>query len=169
MNSPTNRRVAENSGFRIRVATMADRTAMMPAINKAFAIEKFLEGTRTDEARLAEMMVTGEFLIAQNGAGEIVASVYVEVKGNRGYLGMLAVDPAEQGKELGRVMVDAVEDYCREKGCSGVDLVVISLRTDLPPFYRKLGYVETGTEEFHPSRKLKAGVECHCIVMSKEL
>ncbi len=169
MNSPTSQRAPENSAIRIRLATMADRTAMMPAINAAFAIEKFLEGTRTDETRLAEMMESGEFLIAQNGCGNIVASVYVEVKGERGYLGMLAVDPAEQGQGLGRLMVDAVEDYCRNRGCSGVDLVVISLRTDLPPFYQKLGYIETDTEEFHPSRKLKPGIECHCIVMSKEL
>ena len=160
--------MANKSDIHIRLASMDDRTAMMPAINEAFAIEKFLEGTRTDEARLAEMMETGEFLIAQNGSKRIVASVYVEIKGERGYLGMLAVDPAEQGQGLGRVMVDAVEQHCRKRGCSGVDLVVISLRTDLPPFYRRLGYVETGTEEFHPSRKLKAGVECHCIVMSKE-
>lgn len=161
-------RSVSKSDIHIRLATMDDRTAMMPAINEAFAIEKFLEGTRTDEARLAEMMEGGEFLVAHDAHGKIVASVYVEIKGERGYLGMLAVDPAEQGKGLGRLMVDAVEDYCRNKGCSGVDLVVISLRTDLPPFYRKLGYVETRTEEFHPSRKLKPGVLCHCIVMSKE-
>jgi len=169
MNIITNPRVVETSDIHIRVATMADRTAMIPAINQAFAIEKFLEGTRTDEVRLAEMMGSGEFLIAQNGSGKIVASVYVEVKGKRGYLGMLAVDPGQQGQGLGRLMVDAVEGYCRKKGCSGVDLVIINLRTDLPPFYRKLGYVETAIEEFHPSRKLKPGVECHCIVMSKEL
>ena len=160
--------MVETTNIHIRIATMDDRTAMMPAINAAFAIEKFLEGTRTDEARLAEMMQSGEFLIAKNGSGKIVASVYVEIKGDRGYLGMLAVDPAEQGQGLGRLMVDAVENYCRKRGCSGVDLVVISLRTDLPPFYRKLGYVETAIEEFHPSRKLKPGVQCHCIVMSKE-
>ena len=160
--------MAPKSDIQVRLASMDDRRAMMPAINQAFAIEKFLEGTRTDEARLAEMMENGEFLIAQNGSGNIVASVYVEIKGARGYLGMLAVDPAEQGQGLGRLMVDAVEEYCRQRGCSGVDLVVISLRTDLPPFYRRLGYLETGTEEFHPSRKLKAGIECHCMVMSKE-
>ena len=160
--------MAHKAAIQVRVASMDDRRAMMPAINQAFAIEEFLEGTRTDEARLAEMMENGEFLIAQNGSGKIVASVYVEIKGERGYLGMLAVDPAEQGQGLGRLMVDAVEEYCRKRGCSGVDLVVISLRTDLPPFYGRLGYVETGTEEFHPSRKLKPGVECHCIVMSKE-
>jgi GNAT superfamily N-acetyltransferase len=148
---------------------MADRAAMMPAINGAFSIETFMEGTRTDEARLAEMMESGQFLIAKNGFGKIVASVYVEVRGNRGYLGMLAVDPAEQGKGLGRVMVEAAEAYFREEACEGVDLVVVTLRPDLPPFYRKLGYVETGTEEFRPSRALKAGLDCHCIVMSKQL
>jgi len=50
-----------------------------------------------------------------------------------------------------------------------VDIVVLSLRTDLPPFYRKLGYVETGREEFRTSRPLKDGVECHGITMSKAL
>ena len=154
--------------IQVRIATVDDRAAMMPAINQAFAIETFMEGTRTDEARLAEMMKTGEFLIAEDGR-RIVASVYVEVRGRKGYLGMLAVDPAEQGKGLGRTMVDAAEGYFRERACTGIELVVVSLRPDLPPFYRRLGYVEAGTEEFRPSRTLSAGLNCHCIVMSKVL
>jgi len=111
---------------------MDDRTAMMPAINQAFAIEKFLEGRRTDEARLAEVMENSEFLIALNGNGNIVASVYVEVRSTRGSLGMLALDPAEQGEGRRRAMVRAAEDYCRTKACSVLDLLVINLRTDLP-------------------------------------
>ena len=66
-------------------------------------------------------------------------------------------------------MVNAAENYFRERDCKGVDLVVVTLRPNLPPFYRKLGYVETGTEQFRPSRTLRAGLACHCIVMSKEL
>jgi ribosomal protein S18 acetylase RimI-like enzyme len=80
--------------------------------------------------------------------------------------------PFTQGnkeKGLGRVMVDASEDYFRQRGCPGVDLVVVTLRPDLPPFYRKLGYEETGTEEFRPSPTLKPGLRCHCLVMSKAL
>jgi len=50
-----------------------------------------------------------------------------------------------------------------------MDLSVLSLRPELLPFYRKLGYVATGTEKFHPSRRLKAGLECHSVVMSKSL
>jgi GNAT superfamily N-acetyltransferase len=111
------------------------------------------------------MMEIGKFLIALNGNGNIVASVYVEVRSTRGSLGMLALDPAEQGEGRRRAMVRAAEDYCRTKACSVLDLLVINLRTDLPPFYRRLAYQEVGTEEFHPSRTLKTGVECYCIVM----
>jgi ribosomal protein S18 acetylase RimI-like enzyme len=155
--------------IRIRVATATDRAAMIPVINEAFAIEAFLEGTRTDNARLTGMMGAGSFLVAEDDSSRIVASVYVEVRGTRGYIGMLAVDPALQGKGLGRAMVEAAEDHCRRLGCVAMDLTVLSLRPDLPPRYRKLGYVESGTEEFVPSRPLKDGMQCHCIVMSKTL
>lgn len=50
-----------------------------------------------------------------------------------------------------------------------MDCVVLSLRPDLPLFYRKLGYTDTGTQEFRLSRLLKGGAECHGIIMSKAL
>lgn len=153
----------------IRVATPAETAAIASIINRAFSIETFLEGTRTDEAQLSEMMGKGIFLLACDSSERLVASVYVELRGERGYFGMLAVDPAHQGSGIGRAMVESVEDYCRQRGCKFMDISVLSLRTELPPFYRKLGYVETGTDEFHPSRPLKPGLECHLIIMSKPL
>jgi len=153
----------------IRLATAADIAAIISITNAAFAVETFLDGTRTDAAGLAAMMQKGQFLVAEQRSGHIIASVYIELRGVRGYFGMLAVDPSQQGKGVGRVMVEAAEDHCREQGCSAMDITVLSLRPELPPYYRKLGYVETGTEEFHPSRPLKAGVECHRIRMSKAL
>lgn len=161
--------MSADSPVHIRVATPADLAAMIPVVNAAFAVETFLDGGRTDEERMAGMMEKGEFLLAEDHRGRTVASVYTELRGERGYFGMLAVDPSQQGTGLGRRMVQAAEDHCRRHGCRFMDITVLSLRTDLPPFYRKLGYVETGTEEFHPSRPLKPGVECHCIVMSKGL
>jgi GNAT superfamily N-acetyltransferase len=119
--------------------------------------------------RLAQMMEKGTFLLACEPAGRILASVYVEVRETRAYFGMLAVDPAAQGNGLGRVMVMAAEDYCRARNCKAMDITVLSLRPELPGFYSCLGYAITGTEEFHPSRPLRAGVECHGIVMSKAL
>jgi GNAT superfamily N-acetyltransferase len=142
---------------------------MARLINSAFAVEKFIEGGRTNEAELLERMQKGEFFLGLDVSGELVASVYVELRGKRGYFGMLAVDPQRQGNGLGRKMVEAAEEYCRRRGCTAMDLTVLSLRPELPPVYHKLGYAESGVEEFRPSRPLKPGVECHCIVMSKKL
>ena len=153
----------------IRLATPADIPAMLPIINDAFAIETFLEGTRANEDQLSNMMRRGEFLLGYHGSDELAASVYVELRGTRGYFGMLAVAPAHQGQGFARGMVEAAEVHCRHRGCTTMDLTVLSLRPELPPFYAKFGYVETGTEEFRPSRPLKDDVACHCIVMSKPL
>ena len=153
----------------IRVADAVDMPAMIPLINAAFSIEDFLDGTRTDEDRMTAMMATGTFLVAQDEAGNIVASLYTEMRGERAYLGMLAVDPAQQGTGLGRKMVDAAEARCRELGARFIDIAVLTLRPELPPLYRKFGYVETGIEEFKPSRPLKPGLECKAIIMSKAL
>lgn len=138
-------------------------------VNAAFAIETFITGTRTDEQDVARLMHAGDFLIGENESGEPAAAVNVEIRGSRGYLGMLAVHPLHQGKGWGQIMMEAAENYFRRQNCTAVDMLILSLRPELPPFYRKLGYEETGIREFHPSRPLKPGVECHCIVMSKSL
>jgi GNAT superfamily N-acetyltransferase len=153
----------------IRTAAEADFPRMIPLINDAFAVETFLDGTRTDASRIAEMTKTGEYLIAEDEAGEIVASVYVELRGDRGYFGMLAVDPGRQGTGLGRLMVDAAEEYCRVRGCLLMEISVLSLRPELFPFYGKLGYVEAYHEPFIYPHRLKEGLECVAIIMSKPL
>lgn len=157
------------SEARIRLATAADVPAIIVVVNAAFSIETFLEGTRTDEKRMAEMMAKGEFLVAEDGAGRIVASIYTETKGERGYCGMLAVDPSRQGSGLFRRMAKAVEEHCRARGCTHLDISVLNLRAELPPVYRRMGFVEVGTEEFHLTQRLKAGRDAHCILMSKKL
>ncbi|MGO8786487.1 MAG: GNAT family N-acetyltransferase [Terriglobia bacterium] len=153
----------------MRVATPADTSSIVLVTNAAFEVEAFLDGTRTDEERLAAQMQKGSFLVEEDAAGHILASIYIELRGERGYFGMLAVDPSQQGRGLGRAMAQAAEDHCRQQGCTAIDIAVLSLRPDLLPFYHKLGYFETATEEFHPSRPLKTGAECHLIIMSKML
>jgi predicted N-acetyltransferase YhbS len=154
---------------RVRLASAADRSQLIQLINCAYAIESFFDGTRTDEERLATMMRKGAILVAEDDSGRPLACVYTEVRGVRGYFGQLAVDPASQGTGLGRKMVEAAEDRLRGQGCEALDILVLSMRPELPPLYRRFGYIETGTEEFHSPRPLKPGVVCHCIVMSKQL
>lgn len=158
-----------DSALRVRTASDADAASIAAVTNSAFAIETFLEGTRTDARRIAEMMRLGTFLVCSSTEEQLVASVYVETRAARGYFGMLAVDPLYQGKGIGARMVQEAENHCRERGCMAMDISVLSLRRELLPFYHRIGYAETGKEEFRPSRPLKRGVECYSIVMSKQL
>jgi GNAT superfamily N-acetyltransferase len=167
MTTATNSKTDASICFRL--AAESDRARLIPLINAAFAIETFLEGTRTDEERLAAAMRKGSILLAEDGGGRLLGCVYAEMRGERGYLGQLAVDPAHQGAGLGRLIVEAAEEHLRRQGCAAVDISVLSLRPELLPIYRRFGYVETGVEEFNPSRALKSGGTCHCVVMSKQL
>jgi|SRR6266568_3009569 len=160
------------SALHFRPAGAADRPRLILLINSAFSIETFLEGTRTDDDGLASMMEKGTILVAEDACGHPLACVYTELResnGKRGYLGMLAVDPVHQGSGLARRLFAAAEEHFRAHGCDAVDITVLSLRPELPPIYRRFGFVETGTEEFLLNRALKSGEECHCIVMSKQL
>jgi GNAT superfamily N-acetyltransferase len=80
---------------------------------------------------------------------------------------MLSVSPDIQGRGLARRIVAEVEERLLLAGCHALDIYVVNLRTELPPFYRKLGYVESGTSPFpHPD---EATQPCHIIVMTKSL
>jgi ribosomal protein S18 acetylase RimI-like enzyme len=114
-------------------------------------------------------MEKGTLLLAENRDGRILASVYTELRGTHGYLGMLAVDPAHQRSGLGRRLMQAAEAHFRDHGCNRLEITVLSMRPELLPIYRRFGFVETGTEEFHYPHPLAPGLECHCIVMQKPL
>lgn len=154
----------------IRTAAPADRDRLIPHINAAFALaEPFMSGPRTDPERLAAAMAKGTILLAEEEDGLVLASIYTELRGDRGYIGMLAVAPDRQRSGIGRRMMQAGEEYLRAHGCVAVDITVLSVRTELPPVYRTYGYVQTGTEPFVYPHPLKDGLETHCIVMSKRL
>ena len=151
----------------VRVAAAEEAEALAALINAAFLVERFfVEGDRTSPAGVRALMAKGAFLAADR-EGALAACVYVEERGARGYFGLLAVDPARKGTGLGRALVLAAEDFLRERGCEAADIHVVDLRTELPPFYRRLGYAETGTAPF-PSDG-RATRPCHFIRMSKPL
>lgn len=150
----------------LRRAAEADLATLVALINRAYEVEKFfVDGDRISPAQVSELLSRGVFLLGEDG-GAPVACVYVEITGNRGYFGLLAVEPGRQGRGWGRVMVEAAEQHARAAGCVVMDLSVVNLRAELPPFYHRLGYVETGTAPFTDQR---ATQPCHFVLMSKSL
>jgi GNAT superfamily N-acetyltransferase len=150
-----------------RVASLADTEALVRLINAAFRVElPFIDGDRIDADGVRSYMAKGKFLVAEDAAS-LAGCVYVELRGDRGYLGLLGVDPPRQGTGLGRKLMEAAEHYFREAGCRTIDLRIVSARTRLPAFYCHLGYLETGTAPFAPD--VPAKVPCHYILMSKSI
>ena len=160
--------LAPHAGLRFRAATANDLSRLVTVVNAAFALETFLEGTRTDAPRLAEMLAAGRILLAEE-AGCLLGALYMEFRGQRGYLGMLAVDPGSQCRGLARQLVAQAEVEFRRAGCREVEISVLSLRPELPPIYRRYGYVESHTEELHLTQPLRPGLSGHSIVMLKQL
>jgi GNAT superfamily N-acetyltransferase len=101
--------------------------------------------------------------------GVLTGVVYVELRGERSYLGLLSVNPELQKTGLGRRLMAAAEEFAREMGSHHMDLTVVNLRTELPPFYRKLGYTENGTAPIRPEMVPRVTQPCHFIRMTKPL
>jgi GNAT superfamily N-acetyltransferase len=80
---------------------------------------------------------------------------------------MLAVEPSCQGQGLGSRLIGEVEARCRRCGCRYIDIHLVNLREELPGFYRRRGYVESGTLPFSDSERSTR--PCHFIVMTKAL
>ena len=150
------------------MATEADFEALLRLTNSAFEVEHFFKDEdRLDAAKLESYFEKGSFLVMEE-QGSLVASVYVERSGDRAYLGLLSVDPAQQKRGLGRRLTAAAEEFSREMGVRFMDLTVVNLRTELPPIYEKLGYHVTGTASF-PVDQMPVTQPCHFICMTKEL
>jgi predicted N-acetyltransferase YhbS len=152
---------------RLRIAEPADVEALTRLINAAFSVEGFfIEGDRTNSETVRNLMASGQFLVAQDDDG-LAACVYLEPRGERAYLGLLSVDPSRQRSGLGSRLVAAAEDHARACGIHYMDLRIVNLRLELPEFYRRLGYLITGTSPFPPEATTKQ--PCHFINMSKTL
>ena len=157
-----------NAAARIRLAVPADAARITAVINAAFRIaeEFFIDGNRITQAEVEQLLAKGAFIVAENG-DTLSGCVYVELRGERSYLGLLSVDPDCQHGGFGSLLMREGEKYCRERGSHAMDILIVSLREDLPVFYQKRGYVQNGTSPFPPDSETK--IPCHFINMSKPL
>ena len=71
---------------------------------------------------------------------KIIATVMGGYEGHRGWINYLAVDPGQQGKGYGRLIMEAVERRIRSKGCPKINLQVRAINKTVIQFYQSLGY-----------------------------
>jgi N-acetylglutamate synthase-like GNAT family acetyltransferase len=152
----------------LRIAGNADAEALMDLVNAAFRkAEGFIiDRDRVDLEAVHSLLAKGEFLVAEE-EGTLAGCVYLELRSERAYLGLLSVDPALQKAGVGSMLMREAELRCARAGCRFMDLKTIDLRKDNQAFYKRRGYVETGTEPF-PS-ELTTKLPCHFVKMSKPL
>ena len=159
----------------IRSATEDDVPRLVALINAAFAMERaFVDRDRTSVEEISKYLGTGTFFVVDGGPfarsqgmpDSLASCVYLERRGDRLYLGMLAVSPTLQGRGLGRQMMAAAEQQAAALGCHAIDIRIVNRRTELPPFYRSLGFVDSGTEPFEDPFLTKPS---HFILMTKKV
>ena len=151
----------------IRTAKESDAGAIARLVNTAFLVEQFfIERDRTNPATVRSLLKKGNFLLAED-AQNLVGCIYMELRGERGYFGMLSIDPSRQGKGVGHQLVNAVEKYFRDAGCKFSDMKIVNVRTELHTLYQRWGYIDTGTGIYDDPTPTKIPV--HFITMSKPL
>jgi ribosomal protein S18 acetylase RimI-like enzyme len=72
--------------------------------------------------------------------GVIVATVLVGHDGHRGWVYYVAVDADHRHKGHGRVIMDAAENWLRERGIEKLQLLVRPDNSQVKSFYQSLGY-----------------------------
>lgn len=80
-------------------------------------------------------------LLAKDGA-TLVGSVMVGHDGHRGWIYYLAVEPALQGRGIGRALLTAAEDWLRARAVPKLMLLVRPDNEKVRGFYHAAGYLE---------------------------
>jgi GNAT superfamily N-acetyltransferase len=116
----------------LRTAEPADAPAIARLVNGAFRPERFfIDADRTDPEKVGALLQKGKFLMLFED-GVLAGCVYTEIRGERGYFGLLAVEPQRQRAGIGARLIAAAEQHCRSAGCRFMDLTFVNVRQELP-------------------------------------
>ncbi len=165
-------------------ATQSDLAALYSLVNDAYRGENsklgwtteahLLDGLRIDSETLLSYLNNPKVILLKytdNVSGDIIGSVYLEIRTPKLYLGMFSVSPLLQGKGVGRSLLIAAETHAHELGCTTLTITVISTRYELIAWYQRRGFNATGEIlPFHEDEKFgipKNHIEL--IVMEKKL
>ena len=147
----------------IRKVERADLPALHRVIERAYRGDSarmgwtheadLLAGTRTDLAELEAIVGDqSQALLAMFEGDMPLGCVNVTDRGQGlAYLGLLCIEPARQGEQLGRRLMAAAETHAREVyGCATIEMTVIEQRHELIAYYERRGRKQTGERRPFP-------------------
>lgn len=140
----------------ITKATLTDAAKLTQLVNSAYrgvssqkgwtSEAHLLGGIRIDEPTMAEYLQNPDITILKytDDKGQIIGCVYLELKEQRLYLGMLTVSPTLQANGIGRQLLHEAEIVARQLNCGVIFITVITTRHELIKWYERRGYYTTG-------------------------
>jgi len=138
----------------LRLAGVGDADAVAACVRRAYAkydgrLPKPPLPVLADYAAVIAQGLT--WLLEQDGA--CVGVLVLEAEPHALLIENVAVDPAQQGRGLGRVLLDFAETEARRRGLGAVRLYTHARMTENIALYRRRGYVETARRTTHGGRE----------------
>jgi ribosomal protein S18 acetylase RimI-like enzyme len=139
----------------VSLAGEEDITALTKLLNSAYRGDASRQGwtteaeliggeTRTVEEEVRQLILQPDSVFLKYPGGEMLGCVNLRQQGDRLYLGMLSVRPDQQNAGIGKILLQAADDYARSLGCRSVYMTVISARKELIAWYVRHGFKDTG-------------------------
>lgn len=145
-----------------RKAGVPDMAAIVALVNAAYRGDSsrrgwtteadLLDGQRTDAGEIAGLIAAeGSMILLCLDGPELIGSVHLQRTPAGVYLGMFSVQPALQGRGIGKRFLAVAERLAREEwGVTTALMTVITLRHELIAYYERRGYRRTGRFEDFP-------------------
>jgi ribosomal protein S18 acetylase RimI-like enzyme len=122
----------------IRSATSQDEAAVIELWRSCDLVASYNDPAT--DFRFAKAGACSDVLVAEDESGRINGSVMVGHDGHRGWLYYVASANHARGDGIGRTMVEAAEQWLRERGVVKAQLLVRETNTKVVSFYEHLGY-----------------------------
>ena len=92
------------------------------------------------DLHFARARENSDILVGLDAEQAIVGSVMVGHDGHRGWIYYVACDPNHRNQGIGRSMVEAAEQWLKNKGVVKIMLMVRETNTQVVEFYKRLGF-----------------------------